>query len=306
MGLSCKRVDPSLVAAWVGAEAILKDDVEMEARLMLGEPGQVPSSEQRSAALEDLIDQALLLGQGQRLGARLDSAAFEQQRQLAKAGLSDQALSESLAARGVSSDYYRRRLERQTLADEAVRLKIRSQLVIRQEDLKGYYWEHVTDFRRPEAVRLRQVFSSRRAEVEKAQAELRLGEPFESVAARYSHGPEAARGGELGWMSRLSLPKDIWLKVAPLKPGELSSLYQSGFGWHLFRVDERRATRTLSLDEAAPEIHAELVKAREQPLYQDWLFLLRQSVVIKIEAGLEPSPGPKSAEAPKKKGKKIK
>lgn len=258
--------------ARVNGEAISAADLDLELRFS--------GSNSRETALEDLIDLALVLQEGGRLGVRLSAEALESALQLARAGTEPKAFQESLKARGLKPAEWRERVRKQALADEVVRLTLRSRVAISRQDLKDYYWEHVTRFRRKESGKLSQVFSKSRRQAEKAHEELRLGEPFAEVARRYSEAPEAAAGGSLGWVEKGSLPSVLDKAAFALKAKTHSQVLKSPYGWHLIYMEERREARNFSLDEAAPEIHSTLLREREQPLYRDWLFDLRGKAEI--------------------------
>ncbi|MGB4774170.1 MAG: peptidylprolyl isomerase [Daejeonella sp.] len=83
-------------------------------------------------------------------------------------------------------------------------------------------------------------------EVYKDKAEsLRLrikgGEDFATLARLYSQDPGSAReGGELGFTDRSSLVKEFAAMAFKLKPGELSSVFETEYGFHVLQVIERR------------------------------------------------------------------
>jgi len=79
-----------------------------------------------------------------------------------------------------------------------------------------------------------------RARAEKARAEALAGGDFARVAASYSDGPEALKGGDLGWRSEDRLPDLFVESLKPLKAGELSSVLRSPAGFHVLKLIERR------------------------------------------------------------------
>lgn len=79
---------------------------------------------------------------------------------------------------------------------------------------------------------------------DKAEA-LRLrikgGEDFATLAKLYSQDPGSARdGGDLGFMDRGSLVKEFAATAFKLKAGELSSVIETEFGFHVLQLIERR------------------------------------------------------------------
>jgi peptidyl-prolyl cis-trans isomerase SurA len=65
------------------------------------------------------------------------------------------------------------------------------------------------------------------------------GEDFATLATVFSEGPDAAKGGDLGWFREGDLEPALENAVRNLKPGEVSDVVSSSRGTHLLRVEER-------------------------------------------------------------------
>jgi parvulin-like peptidyl-prolyl isomerase len=257
----------------VNGEAVTTHDLERELRL--------DADLGAAQALEELIDQALMLQEAAKLGIQLGAQELENQIQLARAGTTQADFAATLNLRGIPYEEWREGIRRRSLCDEVVRQEIRTNIDISTQDLRDYYWEHVTLFRHSESVLLRQVLCRRRDEAEKALRELELGEPFSEVAGRYSKGAEARAGGSMGWIERKILPKKLEKAAFGLKPGKFSDIVSSAFGYHIFLCEARRSSQGLSFEEAVPELHLAVLREKEQPLYRNWLLELRRRAEIK-------------------------
>ena len=69
------------------------------------------------------------------------------------------------------------------------------------------------------------------------------GEDFGTLAILYSEGPTASRRGELGFMGKAELDKAYADAAWALKPGQVSKIVESSFGFHLIQMIERRGDR---------------------------------------------------------------
>ncbi len=69
------------------------------------------------------------------------------------------------------------------------------------------------------------------------------GEDFGTLAILYSEGPSATRRGELGFMLRNELDKAYANAAWSLKPGQVSKIIESSFGYHIIQMVERRGDR---------------------------------------------------------------
>jgi len=69
------------------------------------------------------------------------------------------------------------------------------------------------------------------------------GEDFGTLAILYSEAPEASRRGELDFMFRNDLDKAYADAAWALKPGQVSKIVESSFGFHIIQMMERRGER---------------------------------------------------------------
>ena len=120
--------------------------------------------------------------------------------------------------------------------------------------IREYYDSHLAEFRSGEEVRVRQILMNDEAVANDVAAKLKKGAEFEDLSAEFSRAPNAKRGGEIGFVSRGELPKMFEEQIFSLQPGQVSAIIRTDNSFHIFKVDERRAAGTLSLEAAAPLI----------------------------------------------------
>jgi len=70
-------------------------------------------------------------------------------------------------------------------------------------------------------------------------ARLKKGEDFGELARKYSEGPSAPKGGELGLMSRGDLVKEFEEVAFNLNPGEISGIVRTQFGLHIIQLKKK-------------------------------------------------------------------
>lgn len=72
---------------------------------------------------------------------------------------------------------------------------------------------------------------------------VKYGKSFEALARRYSDGPAAEDGGELPLTSIDKLVAPYAAAAVALKPGEVSKVVKTDFGYHIIRLDKRRGDK---------------------------------------------------------------
>jgi peptidyl-prolyl cis-trans isomerase C len=111
-------------------------------------------------------------------------------------------------------------------------------------------------FEGPEQVRVRHILrrvseSDARSQAEQILKALKAGADFEQIAkARSQDTGSASLGGDLGLISRGRLVKPFEDAAFNLsKPGELSEVIETNFGFHIIKLEERRPAGIRSFDD---------------------------------------------------------
>ncbi|MFL6331745.1 MAG: peptidylprolyl isomerase [Pyrinomonadaceae bacterium] len=83
---------------------------------------------------------------------------------------------------------------------------------------------------------------AQRAKIEGILARARAGEDFARLADEFTEDPSGkGKGGDLGWFGRGMMVKPFEDTAFALKPGEVSGIIETQFGYHIVKLDERRA-----------------------------------------------------------------
>jgi len=145
------------------------------------------------------------------------------------------------------------------LADALTRTKeIRSQpteLVLERLALQNYK-AMPQRFKQPERVHVRHILISTsttdaRAQAEALRQQLQQGASFEELARKHSKDPSSARkGGDLGFVTRGKMVAPFEEAAFALeKPGQLSDVVETRFGYHVIELVERRPAGLQPFDE---------------------------------------------------------
>ena len=129
--------------------------------------------------------------------------------------------------------------------------------------------------------RLREILVKDSGEAGKILGQLRQGASFSSLAAQNSIGPNAALGGELGWVNADQLPAPEADAVAKLKVGQVIGPIVTPQGYLIAQLLGRRPLVPLPLDAVQQQITKQL---RTEALNQYVAELRKQGKVV-IHAG---------------------
>lgn len=144
---------------------------------------------------------------------------------------------------------------------------LREQYQPTEEQLKEFYERNLrTLFRSEELVHARHILiltpkgsnpEAMKAAEEKIRdiaAKLKNGGDFAKLAAEYSQDPgSATNGGDLGWFGRNRMVKQFEDVAFSLKPGDVSDVFQTVYGFHIMKVEEHQPERIRPFEEVRME-----------------------------------------------------
>src|SRR5512146_520633 len=105
------------------------------------------------------------------------------------------------------------------------------------------------------------------------------GADFAEQARLHSEDGSAPQGGDLGWRSPGETVPEFESAMDALKVGQVSGPVQSGFGWHLIQVLERRNT-DVSVEQKRQRARTAIRTFKSDEAFQDWLRQLRDRAFV--------------------------
>ena len=112
---------------------------------------------------------------------------------------------------------------------------------------------------------------------------------FAEIARKESQDPgSAGQGGDLGFFARGAMVKPFEEAAFAAKKGEIVGPVKSDFGYHVILVTDIKPEKVRSLAEAAPEIEANLKKAKAQAGFPDSVEQLN-NIVYEQSSSLQPA-----------------
>ena len=158
------------------------------------------------------------------------------------------------------------------------------------EAVRAFYQEHQEEFTLPERVHaghiVKHVTPCKPPEVAEAalrqvHAQLQAGADFAELAAQHSDCPD--NGGDLGWFARGQMVEEFEKAVFAMKPGQVSDIFATRYGFHIVKVFDVRPAGVAGLSEAEGPIRARLEAEARNAAIEAYLDGLREKA--KVEEG---------------------
>ena len=115
--------------------------------------------------------------------------------------------------------------------------------------------------------------------------QIRKGASFEDIAKKYSDGPTAAQGGDLGLFKRGALAKELEDKTFAMKAGDISDVIRTKQGYVILKVNQHQAAGIPDMKDVLPRLQDALYYQKLQPALRAYLTKLREEAYIDIKAG---------------------
>jgi parvulin-like peptidyl-prolyl isomerase len=129
-------------------------------------------------------------------------------------------------------------------------------------------------------VRASHILVKTEAEAKDLLQQINKGADFASLAKKYSQDPgSAAKGGDLGYFSTGSMVEAFEKTAFSLKPGEVSGLIQTPFGYHILKVTDSRLRK---FPGAKGEIEQAALREKQEKTFRRWYSDVRSKAKVEI------------------------
>ena len=281
-GLGDHPDDRTLIT--VGSRKVSSDEVKRDLKRMTFDMEIVGQNVQElmEPLLSKLIDHYLILEYGRQEGIQLSERELESAVREIQKDYSEKDFQETLLRGFIDFDEWKEALGEQLLIRKIVSRAMEDMEPVSFEEIKTYYDSHLEEFRRPLAVRFRQIVTSTREEAERALQRLSRGEDMGFIIDEYIKAQGREYGGEVDWVAKGDLDESVEKVIFSLPVGKVSGLVETPYGFHIFEVLERRPEGMESLPEAVAEIESKLESEKQEVFMAQWLESLRVVTPVKV------------------------
>lgn len=157
---------------------------------------------------------------------------------------------------------------------------IAASLVAPPADIKSFYDQNIAKYRQEEQRQASHILlkfeeksdkAALKAKAEELLKQARApGVDFAALAKKNSQDPgSAAQGGSLGSFGRGAMVKAFEEAVFAMKPGDISNVVESEFGYHIIKLTGITPGKVRTLDEARAEIEKEWTRREAQKKFTE-------------------------------------
>ncbi|MFZ0212202.1 MAG: peptidylprolyl isomerase [Candidatus Acidiferrales bacterium] len=298
------------IVARVNNDVITLSDYEKSAAALPGEvqqdcqgcsPEKINAlvTEDKKTLLRDLIDQSLLVQRAKDLDINVETDVIKRLDDIRQRnGLpSMDALQKAVESQGLSWEDYKDSMKNDLLRQRVIQDQVGSTIKIGSDEVQKYYEAHKSEFVKPgEEVDLSVIFLSTenksptetleiKQKAEGLLKRLKDGEDFAVLAKRFSEGPTAADGGEVGEVKSSEMSPELEKLIFSLHKGDFTDVLPADNGVQILHVNERFAAGVQPLAKVEPEVENALYQQRIQAAMRKYLSQLRKDSYVVVKAG---------------------
>ncbi|MBL0225903.1 MAG: peptidylprolyl isomerase [Geobacteraceae bacterium] len=289
------------VVARVNGVAISALELKRANKVMLaGQRGTSPSADQQKEfekqALSQLVSAELLYQAGQKLEVKdLDKQITDKLAQGRARFSSEQDFIKALKDMDMEEKDLRDYTRRDAIITNFIEKTIVPKVTVTEEEARKFYDQNPDKFSRPESVKASHILlgvdqkasaedkKTAREKAEKLRKELAGGADFAALAKGNSTCPSSQQGGDLGFFGKGQMVPAFEQAAFALKPGEISDVVETQFGYHIIKLTEKKAAEKVDFTkEARPRIEEYLKNQKVGAAVNEFLTETRKTAKIEL------------------------
>jgi peptidyl-prolyl cis-trans isomerase C len=259
------------ILARVNGEAVKKEDFDRMIKTMESRAGQPIPADRRDeimrGALDQLITYTVLSQESKNRGIKVEPAEIDAKMAQLKAQFpTQQAFDKALKDRGMSVESLRKDAQVDLSVTKLMDAEVATLPGPSDAEAKEFYDKNPDKFKENEQVRASHILirvdekadaatkQKARAEIDAVLKQAKAGADFAKLAQEHSQDGSASQGGDLNYFNKGQMVGPFDKVAFELKPGQLSDVVTTQFGYHIIKVTDKKPGRTVPFEEAQPRI----------------------------------------------------
>jgi peptidyl-prolyl cis-trans isomerase C len=244
-------------------------------------------------ALERLVDDELIDQEARREGmAASDAEVQAEYDRAAKAAGGERYFLVNLQAQHISKKMAIEGMRKRLTVDRYTKEKLEAGITVSDDDAVAYYNGDLSKYKSELWIKVFHILvrcrrdapsnevESARKRIEKILANIRAGEPFETMAREFSEDKTANLGGSIGFLKSGVTYPEFDAVAFSLQPGQVSDPVRTEVGFHIIKVQERRGGELKPFEEVKDDCKMRAMTAKQAAVLEAALSRLRASADI--------------------------
>lgn len=287
------------IVARVNGEDVKKEDFERMIRTIEARAGQPIPPDRRDEILRGALDQlvvyTLLSQESKTRGIKINDAEIDAKvAELKKQFPTEDAFQKALKDRGMTLDSLKHDARVDLSVNKLMETEVASMPGPSDAEAKDFYDKNPERFKQDEAVRASHILirvdekadaatkKKARVEIDSVLKQARSGADFAKLAQEHSQDGSAAQGGDLNYFSKGQMVPAFEQAAFSLKPGQISDVVTTQFGYHIIKVIDHKPARTVPFEEAGPQIKQFLEEQKKQQHADAFVESLKKKSKIEV------------------------
>jgi peptidyl-prolyl cis-trans isomerase C len=287
------------VIARVNGEEIKKTDLDQIVHTMEARAGQAVPADRRDEIYRNAIDQLvvyrLLSQESKTRGIKVEDSEIDAKiAQIRGQFPTQDAFEKALKDRGMTTDTLRKDARVDLSVTKLMDAEVATMPGPSDADAKDFYTKNPGQFKEPEQVRASHVLvrveptadaaakKKARAEIDAVLKQAKSGADFGKLAQQHSQDGSASQGGDLGYFPKGQMVPEFDKASFGLKPGQISDVVTTQFGYHVIKVIDHKPERTVPFEEAQAKIKDYLAGQKKQQHADEFIQALKKKAKIEV------------------------
>jgi peptidyl-prolyl cis-trans isomerase C len=235
--------------------------------------------------LNQLIEEELVIEEARRMGIDVSEEELASEIVDIRREYGDEDFREAVVLRYGGLESWKEEIRRKILVRKVVGEVMEAMVEVTDDEAKAYYEKNIKDYVVPEQVHARMIVVSAEKEARKVKRRLKK-EDFGEVAMEVSISPEGKKGGDLGFFGRGDMPLEFEEAVFKLPAGKISDIVKTPYGYHIFKVEERKDGRKLKFKDVKARIVEKLRREEAEKEFHRWIASLKKKTKIEVRGDI--------------------
>ena len=229
----------------------------------------------REKLLDMLIDEKLQMKKAAELGITVTDDELNVEIENAKKYFdTEEKFNEFLKGQSMDLEYFKQSVKKELTINKLTD-KLTENIAVTDGEVKVYYDTHQNEFI---SVKASHILLDTKEEAEKMLQRVKAGENFAELAKQNSKDPSAKENsGDLDYFRHGDMVEPFETAAFALKPGEISEIVQTDFGFHIIKVEDNKLDK---FEDVKEQLKGSMLNDKKSSEYEKLLEEIRKNTEI--------------------------